>query len=143
MTKTSSLKRAVALSAALAACVAVGTTLSPQPAEAGGGLSLMDRVMLTGTVRSFGNGRCTGTQYTVPEGRRFFLTQVPGWTSRDETPLNLGGVRLFAGRRRGAGSLSFHFDYSTPLVFPAGTAMTWSCNDGSDQLHLQAIGYEF
>ncbi len=127
---------------ALAVTFVAGLLLAPRHADAVGGLSLMDRVMLAGTVRSYVVACNQDPGYVVPEGKRFFLVHAHTATDRDfGATISIGGVSLaHSSASRAPTSIS----PSLPIVYPEGAGLAVACGPNNDTFFRTAIvGYEF
>ena len=132
----------LALAALLIAAVAVGTAIAPSPAGAVGGLSLEDRILLTGEPVLYHTQRCAlpnDPLPVVPEGRRLFIYSMyfdmrPGnraydWRLGGRIPVRVGNV---------FGSTLLSRDTSNtwlrkPIVLNAGEEVTIRGYDGAGQ----------
>ncbi len=120
----------------LALAVAAGMALSPGPAEAVGGLTLQDRIILSGEPVQYATNACVNEPLgvptpTVPEGRRLFIYDLTFENNVDTIKL-AGRVPLKTYGLRATSAVLNTARQRAPIVLNAGEpiGLTYHLSNG-------------
>ena len=115
---------------AFAAAVAGVLVATPRTSEAVGGLSLTDRMLLSGTPRTYHVQGCNDPNApTVPEGRRLYIFEFRSQPVGSGRRVRLGSWEVTSGNPE---QWTVSNRFNPPIVIEAGQPIRLDCwvNDG-------------